>query len=633
MDTISESSQPPACRTLGPIRDLERHLPQDWWRKLFNAVYLKTDGDVVENQTNTAQDVDALVRVAGLKPSHHILDLCCGQGRHSIELARRGFEYVTGLDRSRYLVRLARRRASREGVRVTFREGDARKFRLPAASFDAVTLLGNSFGYFDREEDDLAVLRSVLRVLRPHGCLFLDLTDGDWMRAHYEPRSWEWLDQNHFVCRERALAQDGRRLVSREVVTHAERGVIADQFYAERLYSQEEILSLLKDAGFVDVELVPSPTTHSDRGQDLGMMAERIILFGRKPSAPAVTAKKGPLFPSVTVLLGDPNLPDIVKLQGQFNADDMATVERMKDALATLEDFTFSYWDGHPELAERLRTEPPKFVMNLCDEGFMNDAFMELHVPALLEMQRIPYSGAGPASLGWCYNKALVRAAARDLEVPVPLESYFSPDDQAATLPSIFPALLKPNFGDSSQGITKDAVVGTQSELLEYLEHLRTSFPRRPILIQEFLNGPEYSVGIVGNPGLDVTVLPILEVDYSGLEPGLPPILGYESKWMPDSPYWDQIRYREARLNGDTSRNLADHALRLFEYLECRDYARIDFRTDSKGVIKLLEVNPNPGWCWDGKMNIMAGLAGMSYADLLRMVLESAQERYARSAT
>ena len=76
---------------------------------------------------------------------------------------------------------------------------------------------------------------------------------------------------------------------------------------------------------------------------------------------------------------------------------------------------------------------------------------------------------------------------------------------------------------------------------------------------------------------------------------------------------------------------MADHSLRLFEYLECRDYARFDFRTDSNGVIKLLEVNPNPGWCWDGKMNYMAGFAGLTYADMLRMVIESAQERYSVS--
>ena len=616
-------------KTLGPLSDLERHLPQDWWKTLFNAVYLKTDGDVVENRANTSQDVDLFLEATGLRPGDRVLDLCCGQGRHAIEMAQRGHTAVVGLDRSRYLVRLARKRSERSGVSVTFKEGDARKFRLPEALFDGVALFGNSFGYFEREEDDHVVLRSVRRVLKPNGHLFMDLTDGDWMREHFEPRSWEWVDQDQFVCRERALAKDNRRLITREVVTHAERGVIADQFYAERLYSREEIQNLLHSAGFVDFECLPAPGTCSERGQDLGMMAQRLVLVARKPSQPSVSVRRGPLFPSVTVLLGDPSLPDIVKLEGRFNPEDIATMDRMKEALSSLSAYSFTCWDAHQSLATLLRENPPVFVLNLCDEGFMNDAFKELHVPALLELHNVPYTGAGPACLGLCYNKALVRAVAQTLDIPVPLESYFSPDDQAATLPSIFPILLKPNFGDSSQGITKDAVVYAQEQFIEYLEGLRRDFPKRPILVQEFLSGPEYSVGLIGNPGLGMTVLPVLEVDYSGLDEGLPRILGYESKWEPDSPYWTQIKCTEARLSDEAQRVLTDHSMLLFERLDCRDYARFDFRTDAKGEIKLLEVNPNPGWCWDGKLNYMAGFASFSYADMLRMIIEAAQERYA----
>lgn len=162
---------------------------------------------------------------------------------------------------------------------------------------------------------------------------------------------------------------------------------------------------------------------------------------------------------------------------------------------------------------------------------------------------------------------------------------------------------------------------------MEYARVLRDQMPGCPLLIQEYLEGSEYSVGVVGNPGLTLRVLPLLEVDYSGLPEGLPKILGYESKWLPDSPYWTSIRYREARLDEEWTRRLQDYSLTLFERLECRDYARFDFRADAAGEIKLLEVNPNPGWCWDGKMNYMAGFAGLRYADLLRMIIEAGQER------
>jgi len=85
--------------TLGPLADLEAHLPAEWWRELFTSLYLKTDGDVVENTEATRQEVDALLAAAPVDEDSVILDLCCGQGRHSLELARRGFKHVSGIDR------------------------------------------------------------------------------------------------------------------------------------------------------------------------------------------------------------------------------------------------------------------------------------------------------------------------------------------------------------------------------------------------------------------------------------------------------------------------------------------------------------------------------------------------------
>jgi D-alanine-D-alanine ligase len=617
-------------RTLGPVSDLERHLPSEWWRTLFNSLYLETDGDIVENDRNTEQEVDLLIRSAGLERNDRILDLCCGQGRHSLELARRGFPQVTGLDRSRYLIRLARKRARQRNLPLSFHEGDARRFRLGDGDFHCVCVLGNSFGYFDRPEDDLAVLEAVKRALASGGVLVMDLMDGEWMRSHFEPRSWEWVDQNHFVCRERGLAEDGDRLISREVVVHAERGVIADQFYAERLYSKERMEALMQRAGFGNLRFHAVTAPDSPRNQDLGMVEQRLFLTAEAPRRIQGLTRRAVPFPEVTIILGDPRLPDLIKRDGRFNAEDAETVARLQSALAELPEYRFRYLDNHATLLADLRAGRPPFVLNLCDEGFNNDAFLEMHVPALLEMLDIPYSGAGPACLGLCYNKALVRGVAEAIDVPVPAETYFNSDDLAATIPSgVFPALIKPNYGDSSIGITQHAVVHTWEEAIAYLNELRQQLPGVPILIQEFLTGPEYSIGIVGNPGANCRVLPVLEVDYSALDPSLPRLLTYESKWIPDSPYWSQIAYREARLDEDTRRKMTDYANILFERLGCRDYARFDFRADAAGEVKLLEVNPNPGWCWDGKLNLMAEMAGLRYSDLLRLILEAAEERVA----
>ncbi|MFZ4809184.1 MAG: methyltransferase domain-containing protein [Hyphomicrobiaceae bacterium] len=612
---------------LGPVADLEAHLPPEWWRKLFNALYVKTDGDVVENVENTRRDVDFIVSAAAIQPVSDILDLCCGQGRHGLELARRGFRNVVGVDRSRYLIRLARKRAQTEHLQVVFKEGDARNPRLPDSSFDCVVVMGNSFGYFSNKQDDEKVLATVGKILRASGQLVLDITDGAYMAEHFERRSWEWIDEHHFVCRERSISQDKERLISREVIVHDEMGVIADQFYAERLYTKEGISRLLEKTGFRNVRHHGTTEALSDRDQDLGMMARRILLTADAPQVTTRRAKGRQQALDVTVLMGDPRLPDQVKRGGTFNPEDLDTVRQLKNALDELPGYRFRYLDNHQTLQRDLAELRTDLVLNLCDEGWNNDPFKELHVPAMLELYALPYTGAAAPTLASCYDKGLVRAVATSLDVPVPLETYVRPGDQGATLPSVFPALLKPNYGDSSQGITKDAVVHNERALLDYLERLRTEFPRRPVLVQEYLTGPEYSVSLIGNPDQGLRALPILEVDYSGLDPKLPRILGYESKWEPDSPYWTQIRYHEASLADHVQSQLIEQSARLFERLGCRDYARFDFRADAKGEIKLLEVNPNPGWCWDGKLNIMAGFQGMRYAELLGQILQSAEER------
>ncbi len=630
MATIAKAKRPrrPSPRScLGPVADLEAHLPAEWWRKLFNALYVKTDGDVVENAENTRRDVDFILAAAPVQAQSQILDLCCGQGRHCLELARRGYRNVTGVDRSRYLVRLAKKRAQNERLQVVFKEGDARNPRLPESSFDCVAIMGNSFGYFSNKQDDEKVLTTVGKLLRPSGQLVLDITDGAYMADHFDRRSWEWIDEHHFVCRERSLSGDRERLISREVIVHDELGVIADQFYAERLYTREGIAKLLEKCGFRNVRHHGNAEALSDRDQDLGMMARRLLLSADAPALPARKPRGKVHLIDVTVVMGDPRLPDAVKRGGTFNPEDHDTIRRLKDALSELKNYRFRYLDNHATLDRDLSELRTDLVFNLCDEGYNNDPFKELHVPAMLEALDLPYTGAGPPALAACYDKGLVRAVAMTLDVPVPLETHVRPGDQGATLPSVFPALLKPNFGDSSQGITKEAVVSNEKALLDYLERLRIAFPRRPVLVQEYLTGSEYSVTLVGNPDQGLRALPILEVDFTKLDPTLPKILGYESKWEPDSPYWTQVSYHEAELSELQQQQLVEHSARLFERLGCRDYARFDFRADAKGEIKLLEVNPNPGWCWDGKVNLMAGFAGMRYSDLLGQILGAAVER------
>ena len=328
---------------------------------------------------------------------------------------------------------------------------------------------------------------------------------------------------------------------------------------------------------------------------------------------------------TVTVLLGDPELPDLSKPGGQFTPDDHEQVERLRAALSLLDGYSFDYRREHDTLLEDLRRNPPSFALNFCDTGFRNDARKELHVAAYLELLGIPYSGSGPVTLGLCYDKALVRALAQAHGVPVPEERFLGLGD---ALPAIgFPAFVKPNRADGSVGITRRSIVNDAGELAETVAELRRTPAGAELVVQEFLCGAEYGLGILGNPGDGFDVLPVLEVDYDALDPALPRLLDYDSKTDPSSPYWRDVRFRRARLDEATLGDMRAWCETLFARLGLRDYARFDFRADVEGRLKLMEVNPNPAWCHDGKLAHMAAQRGDGHAALLERILEVALRR------
>ena len=616
-------------RTLGPVPDLEEHVQPDWWRWIFNSIYLKTDGDVIDDTQITTKEVDLFSDILKLLPQDKILDLCCGQGRVALELARRGFNNVEGLDRSRYLIQKAKAQNKKEGLSAKFREGDARKLPYQPDTFDVVMIPGNSFGYFETPQDDIRVLKEVLRVLKPWGKILIDVADGEYLRKRFQPRSWEWVDKNYFVCRERSLSLDKQRLISREVVTHVKKGVVADQFYAERLYTRKSLEELFKRAGFKDFTIHNEISGDSRRNQDLGMMERRITLtaVARKEWTPL--KKKKELTNNIVVILGDPAKPDALKPLRVFDDDDFYTIDQLKDALRDLNKYQITYLNNHDSLYNDLVRLKPKtdFVLNLCDEGYCNDARKELHIPSLLEVLDFSYTGSGPQCLAFCYDKSLVRGIAMEMQIPVPDAFFIKPQDDTFELPFGFPVIVKPNFGDSSFGITQRSVASTIEEIVNAISEIREKFGyEKPILVEEFLTGKDLTVGIIGNLPESYAVLPIIEEDYSALPPEMPRICGYEAKWLPDSPYWN-IQSVPANLAVATEKFVTECCLKLFERLDCRDYCRFDWRLDSKGSPKLLEVNPNPGWCWDGHLAKMAKSAGMSYSELLEAILQAAEER------
>ncbi len=619
----------PPKKSIGPVSNLEIHVHPDWWKRIFNPLYLKTDADVISDPNITRNEINLFSEFLKLTPDDKILDLCCGQGRHVIELAKRGFQ-VIGLDRSRFLIQKAKALSKKENLNIKFKEGDARKIPFQFDSYEVVTILGNSFGYFETIHDDLIVLKEVFRILKPSGRILIQIADGQFLKKNYQARSWEWMDKKHFVCRERSLSSDEQRLISREVISNTDKGVIADQFYAERLYTKDEIKDLMTKAGFKDIQYHGELSPNSQRNQDLGMMEQCIIISGKaqKDWAPIKRKPKQDI-KEILVVLGDPNLPDKIKPMSIFDEDDQYTVDQLKTALRSLTDYKFTYLMDHHNFIQDLKKYSGKvqLVFNLCDEGYNNDPRKELHVPALLEILDMPFTGSSTQCLAYCYDKSLVRGIAKEMNIPVPEAFFINPDDTTFDLPFDFPVIVKPNFGDSSFGITQNSVAHNLDQLIVAISKIRDTLGYdKPVLVEEFLPDKDISVGIVGNPPGSYVILPIIEEDYSSLPEGYPRICGYEAKWLADSPY-GKITSIPVQLPERTKTLIEECCIKLFERLECRDYARFDWRMDSAGNPKLLEVNPNPGWCWDGHLAKMAAIGGVTYRDLLRDIIQSAEQR------
>jgi len=339
---------------------------------------------------------------------------------------------------------------------------------------------------------------------------------------------------------------------------------------------------------------------------------------------------------NVAVILGDATRPDPFQRSAALQGSDAEALKGLKTALAQLTEYRFIYLTHHDTLLDDLRQHRHRLDLgfNLCDKGFKNDAHKELHIPALLELLGLPYTGAGPQALAYCYNKMLVYTTASALGIPWP-ESACVHDTEDLVWNGTYPVMVKPNFGDGSFGITRQSVAHSRAEIASAAASIRAQFDYHgPLIVQEFLPGKDLSAGIIGNPSSDCLVLPVLEENYAAVPDTVPPIGCYEAKWEsedPTSPY-HHITWERADLPSAVEKQLGAWSLALCDRLACHDYARVDWRLDRQGNPKLLEVNPNPGWDYWTYLATMAAWAGISYPEMLRLILQAAQKRQGVSA-
>jgi len=274
-------------------------------------------------------------------------------------------------------------------------------------------------------------------------------------------------------------------------------------------------------------------------------------------------------------------------------------------------------------LAE-LRKLRPRMVFNLT-EWVDGDRTLDHAISGLLEMMQLRYTGTGPAGMQRCRDKALSKQIAAAAGVDVPCCFALKRGDPIENPGLPYPLIVKPQFGDGSDEISKASLVRTSRELRARVRALRSRL-KGPVVCEEFIPGRDIYVGIIGN---GPRVLAPTEMIIGSRKASAPQFATYRLK--NDGSYrtkW-RVRYRLAVLPKPVLRKIADFSKKAFRALQLRDYARLDFRLTDDGRLVFIEANPNPDLT-PHTLGRNLCFVGIEYRNLIPRIVETARKRYGR---
>jgi D-alanine-D-alanine ligase len=253
--------------------------------------------------------------------------------------------------------------------------------------------------------------------------------------------------------------------------------------------------------------------------------------------------------------------------------------------------------------------------------------FRESEVPAVLDYLDIPYTGSSTFSLALALNKALTKKILRAENIPTPAFQIFSSAQEKLEESLRFPLIIKPNYEGSAKGIDKTNVVYSEEELRNKAKEIMGSYRQR-VLVEEFIEGREFTVGILEN-GKMVT-LPILEIDFSTCAKSGEFFYSWRMKEFQGNAELGLTPtfHCPAHLDKETEERVKEAALKTHAAIGCFDISRTDIRLSKDNVPYVLEINPLPGLNpKESNFPIMAYAAGMTYDDLIESILMSAYQR------
>ena len=266
----------------------------------------------------------------------------------------------------------------------------------------------------------------------------------------------------------------------------------------------------------------------------------------------------------------------------------------------------------------------PDAVFNLV-EIYKDIPRLEMNFTGLLDLMKIPYTGAGPIALGTCQNKTLTKRILHSLGINTPNFRYIKSISDTYKLGLNFPIIVKPAHEDASVGIENDSIVYTQAELRKRVEHVFDEY-HQPALVEEFINGRELNVAVLGDK--NPKVLPISEIDFTKMPDHLHNIVSFQAKWDPlHEAYHKTIPKCPAPLSKKITKEAGEIAMRAFKAVGCRDYCRVDMRLSKDKKLYVLEVNPNPDLTEDAGFMRSSKVGGYSYRQTLKTIVEFALKR------
>jgi D-alanine-D-alanine ligase len=271
---------------------------------------------------------------------------------------------------------------------------------------------------------------------------------------------------------------------------------------------------------------------------------------------------------------------------------------------------------------ENLKCLEADLVFNLF-EGFDNHPETEAIVADFLSEIGLTYTGCPGSALSLGLDKVKTKAHLEAMGIETPRYQLLGPET-VSLFHLNYPCIVKPCAEDGSNGISEESVVHDFASLKRQVTKVSKSFGK-DALVEEFIDGREFNITVLG--ANEPKALPPSEIVYS-LPPEIPRILSFSAKWDPQSIYFEHTKaVCPAKIDTELRERIINTALLAFSLLGSRGYARIDFRLNTTGQLKVIEVNPNPDISPDAGAALQARAAGMTYNQFIEQIVHLALER------